>query len=173
MRTATTLTRPQHRLSAYAAGTETTPAPPHAVNETACAEHLLIDPSPESVICMTSCYPPTPEELARYYALPLQRALIDFDLNDPLCQVIGSDAVVLSAMPIVPVKSMVLPWAVVTIVAHAPEVQDVADMLASRLDFISVIRDHAEGYFENGVMDFAMNALTEQQQRNIERNVGR
>ena len=76
-------------------------------------------------------------------------------------------------MPIVPVKSMVLSWAVVTIVAHAPEVQDVADMLASRLDFISVIRDHAEGYFENGVMDFAMNALTEQQQRNIERNVGR
>ena len=122
---------------------------------------------------MTSCYPPTPEELARYYALPLQRALIDFDLNDPLCQVIGSDAVDLSAMPIVPVKSMVLPWAVVTIVAHAPEVQDVADLLASRLDFISVIRDHAEGYFENGVMDFAMNALTEQQQRNIERNVGR
>lgn len=83
MRTATTLTRPQHRLSAYPAGTETTPAPPYALNETACAEHLLMHPSPESVICMTSCYPPTPEELARYYALPLQRALIDSDLKTP------------------------------------------------------------------------------------------
>ena len=72
---------------------------------------------------------PSPEELAHSTRSLNQTVLIDFDFKSPEQLVIGADPEDLSAIPTEPVKSLVAPWAVITIVAHEGEGQDVADLL--------------------------------------------
>ena len=62
-----------------------------------------------------------PDELSQHHELPLQRALIDFDINPHELQVIGADPMDLSDLELEPVKSLITTWAVITIVAHRNE----------------------------------------------------
>ncbi len=71
-----------------------------------------------------------------------------------------------------PVKSVLTPWAVVTIVAHEEEGQDVADLLYAKPELVNLAAHHAEHYFSEGIMEFSLNALTDEQKRNVERNTG-
>ena len=115
----------------------------------------------------------TPEEIAQHYELPLQRALIDFDPYQTVKQVIGGGPMDLSDISMEPVKTLVAPWAIITIMAHEGDGQMIADMLASPLvNVTGMVRDYAEDYFKNGVMDFSLNALSNEQIRNVERNTG-
>ena len=68
---------------------------------------------------------------------------------------------------------MVAPWAVVTIVAHEGEGQEVADLLDAKPELVNLAAHHAEYYFQEGIMEFSLNALTDEQKRNVERNTGR
>lgn len=112
--------------------------------------------------------PPIPEEVSQYYEKPLQRALCDFDIVSSDLQVIGADPIDLSEIPMEAVKSVIAPWAVITIMAHAGEGQAVADLLASRPDLTRHIVAYGQDYFAQNIMDFAMNALTDQQMRNVQ-----
>ena len=117
---------------------------------------------------------PTPSEIASQHQLPLQRALIDFDPLQPVKQVIGGDPIDLSDIPTEPVTSITTPWAIVTIVAHKGDGKLIADVLAHPHSFIKNLAIHyAEDYFNQGVMDFALNALSNEQIRNIEINTGK
>lgn len=116
---------------------------------------------------------PSPDEIAKLYGLPLQRALIDFDLSTHEQQVIGGDPVNLTGIPHAPVKTLITEKTVVTIVGHQEEAQEVADMLAANPHIVNWAAHYAEGYLEDGVMDFALNAMTKRQIRNIERHTGR
>ena len=40
------------------------------------------------------------------------------------------------------------------------------------MNVTGMVRDYAEDYFKNGVMDFSLNALSNEQIRNVERNTG-
>ena len=116
---------------------------------------------------------PTPSEIADQYQLPIQRALIDFDPLQPVKQVIGGDPIDLSDIPTEPVKSLITPWAIVTIVAHKGDGQLIADVLAHPQSFIkNLALQYAEDYFNQGILDFALNALSNEQIRNIEVNTG-
>ena len=115
---------------------------------------------------------PSPEELAEMRETQVQTCLIDFDFRSPEQLVIGADPEDLSNIPTVPVKSVLAPWAVVTIVAHEEEGQDVADLLADKPELVQLAAHHAEYYFKEGVMEFSLNALTDEQKRNVERNTG-
>ena len=116
---------------------------------------------------------PSPEELARSTASQIQTVLIDFDFKSPEQLVIGADPEDLTNIPTVPVKSVLTPWAVVTIVAHDGEGQDVADLLAAKPELVRLAAHHAEHYFQEGIMEFSLNALTDEQKSNVERNTGR
>ena len=87
---------------------------------------------------------PSPEELARRTASQVQTVLIDFELKSPEELVIGADPEDLSGIPTVPVKSLMAPWAVVTIVAHEGEGQEVADLLAAKPELVNLAAHHAE-----------------------------
>ena len=115
---------------------------------------------------------PSPEELAERTENPIQTCLIDFDFRSPEQLVIGADPEDLSKITTVPVKSVLAPWAVVTIVAHEEEGQDVADLLAAKPELVQLAAHHAEYYFQEGIMEFSLNALTDEQKRNVERNTG-
>ena len=72
-----------------------------------------------------------------------------------------------------PTHSLITPWAIVTIVAHKGDGQLIADVLAHPQSFIKNLALHyAEDYFNQGVLDFALNALSNEQIRNIEVNTG-
>ena len=117
--------------------------------------------------------PPSPEELAQAHGKPLQRALIDLDLRDPSRQVIGADPADLSGFDMEPVKSIMAPWAVITVMAHRGEGQTVADLLEARPGLSGMVSDYGESYAKEGVMDFAFHAISEEQIRNVERGTGR
>ena len=117
--------------------------------------------------------PNSPDEIAREQGLPLMRALIDLDLGDPSQQLIGADPMDLSDIPMEPVKSLITPTSVITIMAHRGEGEAVAELLAARPDMSAMTIHYGEHYQEQGVMDFAFNALTQEQVRNVERNTGR
>ena len=68
----------------------------------------------------------TPEEIAQHYELPLQRALIDFDPYQTVKQVIGGGPMDLSDISMEPVKTLVAPWAIITIMAHEGDGQMIA-----------------------------------------------
>ena len=72
-----------------------------------------------------------------------------------------------------PVKSLITPTSVITIMAHRGEGEAVAELLAARPDMSAMTIHYGEHYQEQGVMDFAFNALTQEQVRNVERNTGR
>lgn len=116
---------------------------------------------------------PTPEEMAQRFELPNQRALMDFDIKSSDLQVLGANPIDLSSIPNEPVKSLVTPWAVVTIVAHHGEEQEVADLMAEDPRLVQMVLHYAEHYHEQGENDFAINALTDEQIRNVERHTGR
>ena len=116
---------------------------------------------------------PSPEELARRTESQVQTVLIDFELKSPEELVIGADPEDLTNIPTVPVKSLMAPWAVVTIVAHEGEGQEVADLLAAKPELVNLAAHHAEHYFKEGIMEFSLNALTDEQKRNVQRNTGR
>ena len=116
---------------------------------------------------------PSPEELALGTGSPTQTVLIDFDFKSPEQLVIGADPEDLSTIPTEPVKSLVAPWAVITIVAHEGEGQDVADLLYDKPELVNLAAHHAEYYFQEGIMEFSLNALTDEQKRNVEHNTGR
>lgn len=61
----------------------------------------------------------------------------------------------------------------ITIVAHEGEGQDVADLLDDKPELVNLAAHHAEYYFEQGIMEFLLNVLTDEQKRNVERNTGR
>ena len=86
---------------------------------------------------------------------------------------IGADPEDLSAIPTEPVKSLVAPWAVITIVAHEGEGQDVADLPYDKPELVNLAAHHAEYCFQEGIMEFSLNALTGEQKRNVARNTGR
>ena len=104
--------------------------------------------------------------------LPLMRALIDLDLKDPTMQVIGADPIDLTDIPVEPVRSLITDFAVITIVAHQGEGQEVANLLAARRDLPAFAIDYGRSYLEEGAMDFAFRALTGQEIENLERNTG-
>ena len=67
---------------------------------------------------------PSLEELARSTESLSQTVLIDFDFKSPEQLVIGADPEDLSDIPTVPVKSLIAPWAVITIVAHESDFRE-------------------------------------------------
>ena len=85
---------------------------------------------------------------------------------------IGTDTEDLSNIPTVSVKSVLAPWAVATIVAHEEEGQDVADLLAEKPELVQLAAHHAEYYFQERIREFSLNALSDEQKRNVERNTG-
>ena len=89
---------------------------------------------------------PSPEKLARSTESQIQTVLIDFDFKSPEQLVIGADPEDLTNIPTVPVKSVLTPWAVVTIVAHEEEGQDVADLLAAKPELVNLAAHYAEQY---------------------------
>ena len=113
---------------------------------------------------------PTPEELAKAHNLPLQYALIDFDLHDPMQQVIGSDPMDLANIPFVPVKTVSGGQSLITIVAHPEESQEVANLLAAMPALVAMVVDHAPEYLESGELHFALTALNAGEIENVERN---
>ena len=114
----------------------------------------------------------TPEEISEILELPLQRALIDFDLQQPVKQVIGADPIDLTDIPTIPVKTLITAGAVFTIMAHPGSEQDVADVFHARPEMAEWAASYAADYLEKGVMEFAFYALEEHQIRNVEHNTG-
>ena len=82
---------------------------------------------------------PSPEELARSTGSLSQTVLIDFDFKSPEQLVIGADPEDLSDIATEPVKSLMAPWAVITIVAHEGEGQDVADLLDAKPELVNLV----------------------------------
>jgi hypothetical protein len=115
----------------------------------------------------------SPEQMAERLGLTIQYALIDFDIHDPTLQVIGGDPVDLSEIPHEPVKSIIPERGIITIVAHDGEGQEVADFLPAVPWLSQVIVSYGEQYRDEGIMTFAMNAMTEEQIDRVERTVGR
>ena len=115
----------------------------------------------------------SPEQMAERLGLTIQYALIDFDIHDPTMQVIGGDPVDLSEIPHEPVRSIILERGIITIVAHNGEGQEVADFLPAVPWLSQVIVSYREQYRDEGIMAFAMNAMTEEQIDRLERKVGR
>ena len=72
-----------------------------------------------------------------------------------------------------PVKSIMTPWAIITIMAHRGEGQNVANLLQARPGLSSMVSDYGESYAKEGVMDFAFHAISEKQIRNLEHHTGR
>ena len=91
---------------------------------------------------------PSPEELAEMRENQIRTVLIDFDFRSPEQLVIGADPEDLSKIPTVPVKSIVAPWAMVTIVAHEEEGQDVANLLSDKPELVQLAAHYAEYYFQ-------------------------
>ena len=116
---------------------------------------------------------PSPEELARSTESQIQTILIDFDFKSPENLVLGADPEDLTNIPTVGVKLVFLPWAVLTIVAHEEEGQEVANLLADKPEIVDIAAHYAELYFKEGVMELSLNALTDEQKRNVERYTGR
>ena len=115
----------------------------------------------------------SPEQMAERLGLTIQYALIDFDIHDPTLQIIGGDPVDLSEIPHEPVRSIILERGIITIVAHDGEGQEMADFLPSVPWLSQVIVSYGEQYRDEGIMAFAMNAMTEEQIDRVERTVGR
>ena len=115
----------------------------------------------------------SPEQMAERLGLTIQYALIDFDIHDSTLQVIGGDPVDLSEIPHEPVKSIIPERGIITIVAHDGEGQEVADFLPAVPWLSQVIVSYGEQYRDEGIMTFAMNAMTEEQIDRVERTVGR
>ena len=115
----------------------------------------------------------SPEQMAERLGLTIQYALIDFDIHDPTMQVIGGDPVDLSEIPHEPIRSIILERGIITIVAHNGEGQEVADFLPAVPWLSQVIVSYGEQYRDEGIMAFAMNAMTEEQIDRLERKVGR
>ena len=104
----------------------------------------------------------SPEQMAERLGLTIQYALIDFDIHDPTLQVIGGDPLDLSEIPHEPVRSIILERGIITIVAHDGEGQKVADFLPAVPWLSQVIVSYGEQYRDEGIMAFAMNAMTEE-----------
>ena len=117
--------------------------------------------------------PPTPEDLAAQYGLPLQRALIDLDLSDPSQQVVGADPADLDGIPMEAVHSLMSAGAIITIMAHAGEGQTVANLLKARPEIKGMASSYGSSYLKEGVLDFAFRALTTQEVQNLERHTGK
>ena len=115
---------------------------------------------------------PSLEKLVHGTGYPVQTVLIDCDFRSPEQLVIGGDPDDLNNVPSAPVKSLLTPWAVATIVAPEEEGQGVADLLADKPELVQLAARHAEYYFRVGVMEFSLNALTDEQKRNAARNTG-
>ena len=115
----------------------------------------------------------SPEQMAERLGLTIQYALIDFDIHDPTMQVLGGDPVDLSEIPHEPVRSIILERGIITIVAHNGEGQEVADLLPAVPWLSQVIVSYGEQYRDEGIMAFAMNAMTEEQIDRLEKKVGR
>ena len=62
--------------------------------------------------------------------------LADFDLRDPHSQVLGAKPVDLKKLSTQAVTSIITPEAVITMVAHQGESQDVADLLDSAIHYV-------------------------------------
>ena len=116
---------------------------------------------------------PSPQEFARSRNLPHQQALLNIDLRDPTLQVIGGDPVDLAGIDTQPVITLATHRTSVTVLAHQGEAQDVANLLHRRPDIKKLIVHYAHSFLDEGVMTFAMNALTDRQMRNIEMRTGR
>ena len=116
---------------------------------------------------------PTPDKLADEHNLPALRVLIDFDITTSVKQVIGGDPVDLTHIPTVPVRSLINGEAIITIIAHANEEQEVADLLAQKPFWVQTAFAYAMDYFKQGVTDVALNALTEEQIRTLEDHSGK
>ena len=88
-------------------------------------------------------------------------------------QVIPGDPIKLSYIPTEPVISIITPWAIVTIVAHKGDGQMVYDVLSLPNIFIkNLALQYAEHYLQESVMDFTLNAMSNEQIRNVEQNTG-
>ena len=111
----------------------------------------------------------TPEEIAEILELPLQKALIDFEMFSPVQEVIGADPMDLSGVDMVPVKSIVTKSSVLTIMAHPESAQDVANAFSWREDLVGWVTSYGEGYMEDGVLEFAFYALSEEQLERLEK----
>ena len=111
----------------------------------------------------------SPPENPLSAGLPWVRGLINFDLRDPLQQVLGSDPADLSETPVEAVRSIHTTGFTLTIFAHRGEGQDVANLLAARTDLVGMITNHAEDYTSRGIDSFEVNALTGEQVRRVER----
>ena len=79
----------------------------------------------------------------------------------------------LSEIPHEPVRSIILEWGIITIVAHDGQGQEVADFLPAVPWLSQVIASYGEQYRDEGIMAFAMNPMTEEQIDRVERTVGR
>ena len=97
--------------------------------------------------------PPSPEELAQAHGLPMMRALIDLDLGDPSPQVIAGNPMDLTDTGVVPVTSIIAPWAIITIAAHPGEEERVYHLLRRREDLKGWVLHYAGHYLEEGVME--------------------
>lgn len=110
---------------------------------------------------------PAPEEIARHQGVSLVKALLDFEIPPREQLVLGSDPEDLSKIPHSPIKSLITDWAVVSIYCHPGDEPLAADLLQARPDLLHLIMDHALGYYKQGILQFGLNALTDQQIRNI------
>ena len=63
--------------------------------------------------------------------------------------------------------------AIITIIAHANEEQEVADLLAQKPFLVQTAFAYATDYFKQGIMDVALNALTQEQIRTLEDHSGK
>ena len=98
---------------------------------------------------------------------PLQKALMDFDLQDPSLQIIGGNPMDLDQTPTERVHSTIMPDRVVTIFAHEGEGQLVANLLAARPDIKDWVLHYADHFWPEGVTSFAMQAIPEENAEGI------
>ena len=93
--------------------------------------------------------------------LPHQDCLVDFDLGDPLTQVIGGDAMDFSDMETEPVLTLLFSTHSLTIHAHKGEGQTLADLMHHNPSFKDWVVYYADEFRPKSVMSFAMRAHTD------------
>lgn len=116
--------------------------------------------------------PKTPQEIAADMGLPLQRALIDFDLHPRVKEIIGGHPQDLSEIDMTPVHSLTAPWAVVTIYSHTGEEQEVANLLEAKPGLKGMALAYGEEFIEKGVMDFAFHSHADPMTRSVLQTFG-
>ena len=114
----------------------------------------------------------TPEEMAGILGRPSQRGLFDFDILSDEKQVIGANPMDLTGIEMVAIKTFITEASVFTIMAHPDAAQTAANALSFRTEMGPWAESYAHDYLEDGVMDFAFYALSDEEVRTVERNTG-